>query len=76
MEQGRNYQCRRLHIGQLQQINWNDLEVIKYVSYMVGKVSESSFQQNLPCICIIFLEGAAPKLLYKGQATHRSTSKN
>ena len=34
---------------------------------MVGKIYESSFQQNLPCIFIIFLEGAAPKLLHEGQ---------
>ena len=34
---------------------------------MVGKISESSFQQNLPWIFIIFLEGAEPKLLYEGQ---------
>ena len=34
---------------------------------MVGKISESSFHQNLPCIFIIFLEGAAPKLLYEGR---------
>ena len=33
---------------------------------MVGKISESSFQQNLLCIFIIFLEGSAPKLLYEG----------
>ena len=34
---------------------------------MVRKVSESSFQKKLPCIFIIFLEGAAPKLLHEGR---------
>ena len=33
---------------------------------MVGKLSESSFQQNLLYIFIIFLEGSTPKLLYEG----------
>ena len=35
--------------------------------YIVGKISESSFQQNWPCIFSIFLEGARSKLLYKGR---------
>ena len=43
---------------------------------MIGNISESSFQKNLPCIFIIFLEGAAPKLLHEGQAAYRPTSKN
>ena len=33
---------------------------------MVGKIYESSFQQNLSCIFIIFLERAASKLLHEG----------
>ena len=56
-----------LHIGQLQRINWNDLEMIKYDVDGVGKAYESSFQKKLPCIFIIFLKGAAPKLLHEGQ---------
>ena len=56
-------------MGQLQRINWNDLEMIKYKVDGVGKVSESSFQQNLSCIFIIFLEGAAYKLLHEGQTS-------
>ena len=43
---------------------------------MVGKISESSFQQNLPCIFIIFLEGATSKLLHEGQVAHRPNSTN
>ena len=43
---------------------------------MVGNISESSFQKKLPCIFIIFLEGAASELLHEGQAAHRPTSKN
>ena len=35
---------------------------------MVGQVSNSSFQKNLPCIFIIFLEGAKSDLLHGGQA--------
>ena len=35
---------------------------------MVGKIYESSFEQNLSCIFIIFLEGAASDLLYGGRA--------
>ena len=34
---------------------------------MVGNIYESSFQKHLPCIFIIFLERAEPKLLHKGQ---------
>ena len=34
---------------------------------MVGKITKSSFQKKLPCIFIIFLERAAPKLLHEGQ---------
>ena len=34
---------------------------------MVGMISESSFQKKLPCIFIIFLEGAEPKLLHESQ---------
>ena len=43
---------------------------------MVGKIYESSFQKLLPCIFIIFLEGAASELLYEGHAAQRPTSKN
>ena len=43
---------------------------------MVGKVSESSLQNNLPCIFIIVLKGATSKLLHEGQAAHRPTSTN
>ena len=41
---------------------------------MVGKISESSFQKNLPCIFNIFLEGAAPELLQEGR-TDRTLQK-
>ena len=34
---------------------------------MVGKISESSFKNNLPCIFIIFLKGAASELLHEGR---------
>ena len=43
---------------------------------MIGKISESSFQQNLLCIFIIFLEGVASELLHEGHAAHSPTSKN
>ena len=36
---------------------------------MVGKIPESSFQQNLPCIFIIFLEGEEPELIHEGQTS-------
>ena len=58
----------KLHIGQLQRINWNDLEMLKNEVGGVGKVCESSFQKNLPCIFIIFVEGAELDLLHGGQA--------
>ena len=63
-------------MDQLQRINWNDLEMIKYEVGGVGKVYESSFQQNLSCIFIIFLKGVASDLLHESQAAHRPTSKN
>ena len=40
---------------------------------MVGKISESNFQQNSPCIFRIFIEGATFKLLHEGQDAHRPT---
>ena len=55
-------------MAQLPRINWNDLEMIKYEVDGVGKVSESSFQKNLPCIFIIFVEGAASNLIHGGRA--------
>ena len=59
----------KLHIGQLQRINWNDLKMLKYEVSGVGKVCESSFQKNLPCIFIIFLKGAASDLQHGGRAS-------
>ena len=58
----------KLHIGQLQRINWNDLEMLKNEVSGVVKVYESSFQKNLPCIFSIFLEGTALDLLHGGRA--------